>query len=163
MNWIENRGINGMNDHYYTLSRTPYLEHHGVKGQKWGVRKRVDKALGRRDASGKLTQKGKKHLEKKLDKQNRKKTGFRAAAGLTLGLRDAMTPATAIAGAAWWAAVALTDGMAIPAMLGGMAIAGAIGGGATYASGTVGSLVNRYGEHVTNKKEKKIKKELAEG
>lgn len=146
-----------------TIIIGPYLEHHGVKGMKWGVRKRVDKVLGRRDEKGKLTEKGKKSLNKRIDRQNRKKEGFRAATGLMWGTRDAMTPLAVMAGAAWWGAVALSDGMAIPAMAAGMAICGAIGGGGVYAGGTFGGLVTRYGEHVSNKKEQKLRKELADG
>ena len=48
------------------MYETEYLEHHGVKGMKWGVRRY-------RYSNGKLTPKGKKHL-KKLENYRDKKT-----------------------------------------------------------------------------------------
>lgn len=49
----------------YQITFTDELYHHGVKGQKWGVRRFQDKY-------GKLTSEGKKHIGKKADKTTRK-------------------------------------------------------------------------------------------
>ena len=47
------------------VSETDYLEHHGIKGQKWGIRRY-------QNPDGSLTETGKKHYLKKIDRAEKR-------------------------------------------------------------------------------------------
>lgn len=47
------------------ISESDYIAHHGIKGQKWGIRRY-------RNADGTLTEAGKKHYLKQIDRAERR-------------------------------------------------------------------------------------------
>lgn len=144
------------------LDSSDYLEHHGVKGQKWGIRRYQDE-------SGHLTAKGRKKLEKKLVKLKRKKTLNDTRLGAMEETRFRKTAASATLGAIAGAAVAAviatsTGGIATPvAAAAGAAVCGAIEGGAMYAGTTTSMLYQGHKVRKINKKVKAYEDALKEG
>ena len=143
------------------LGDPSYLAHHGVQGQKWGIRRYQDK-------NGHLTPKGRKRLEKKLTKLKRKKTlndsrldeaeerrFWSTAAGTALG---------AVAGGSIAAVISTaTGGLATPvAVVAGSAVCSAISGGATYGAHSLGMLYQGHKVKRINKKVKAYEKALSE-
>ena len=59
------------NSEFYIVRDEEYLEHHGIKGQKWGIRRY-------QNADGTLTDAGKSRYNKEIQRNNQKKKKDRA-------------------------------------------------------------------------------------
>ena len=123
-----------------------YLEHHGIKGQRWGVRRF-------QNPDGTLTDKGRKHYQKKLDLEDRKLTAAKAAQGKYERVRTPMSVGMAVIGAI---AGGIAGSPAGPAgIAAGAAFVSAISGGSTYAEYTVKGI---FAGHGANRSKQKIAK-----
>lgn len=157
----KNAKHSAISDTTLILGDSSYLAHHGVKGQRWGIRRYQDE-------NGHLTPKGRKKLEKKLTKLKRKKTlndsrlggaeerrFWSTAAGTALG---------AVAGGSIAAVISTaTGGLATPvAVVAGSAVCSAISGGATYGAHSVNMLYQSRRVKKINKKVKEYEKALSE-
>lgn len=118
------------------------ISHHGILGQKWGVRRYQDK-------SGRLTTEGKKHVKKFLDKSD----SDRSARSETI--KSAVTGAiTGAAGIAGTVAIASTTGLVIPhtALLG-------VAGTATALSSTAKLIYGDINDMIAASNERKFAEE----
>lgn len=103
------------------------LAHHGVKGQRWGVRKFQNE-------DGSLTPKGRKHYEKKLAKAERKKVAADAARGYLERTHGFAVTASAVLSGAAYAAMMVASA-ANPATIAlGTAVVAAMYGGTAHAT-----------------------------
>lgn len=103
------------------------LAHHSVKGQRWGVRKF-------QNADGTLTEKGRKHYEKKLTKAERKKVAADAARGYLERTHGFAVTASAVLSGAAYAAMMVASA-ANPATIAlGTAVVAAMYGGTAHAT-----------------------------
>ena len=130
-------GHDGMHD--------SYLEHHGIKGQRWGVRRF-------QNPDGTLTDKGRKHYQKKLDREKRKQVSSDAMRGtlerqhgLAVGASGIIT---GVAGALSVAAVA-SNPVTIAA---GAAIAASVSAGITHGTYSVAEAWEGRGSRIRKKK-----------
>lgn len=125
-----------------------YLEHHGIKGQRWGVRRF-------QNPDGTLTDKGRKHYQKKLDLEDRKLTAAKAAQGRYERVRTPMSVGMAVIGAI---AGGIAGSPAGPAgIAAGAAFVSAIGGGTTYVDYTLNGALAGLGANRSKKKIAKYK------
>lgn len=122
-----------------------YLEHHGIKGQRWGVRRF-------QNPDGTLTDKGRKHYQKKLDREKRKQVSSDAMRGtlerqhgLAVGASGIIT---GVAGALSVAAVA-SNPVTIAA---GAAIAAAVSAGITHGSYSIAEAWEGRGSRIRKKR-----------
>jgi len=107
------------------VDSSDYLAHHGVKGQKWGVRRFQNE-------DGSLTDKGRKHYEKKLAKAERKKVAADAARGYLERTHGFAVTASAVLSGAAYAAMMVASA-ANPATIAlGTAVVAAMYGGTTH-------------------------------
>ena len=100
-----------------------YLAHHGIKGQKWGVRRY-------QNPDGSLTQEGKARYHKQINREARQTkaitAGFGAYAGAIVGgMAGGIAKTAAIAGYA-----SPLAGLSVPAIAAGSAFVGAVGAAA---------------------------------
>lgn len=150
-----------ISDTTLTLGDSSYLAHHGVKGQRWGIRRYQDE-------NGHLTPKGRKKLEKKLTKLKRKKSIDDYRLGEAEERRSGATAGAAVLGAIAGGSIAAvistaTGGLATPvAVVAGGAVCSAISGGATYGAHTVNMLYQSRRVKKINKKVKEYEKALSE-
>lgn len=130
-----------------------YLEHHGIKGQRWGVRRF-------QNADGSLTDKGRKHYQKKLALEERKLTAANAARGQYERVRTPMSVGMGILGAVAGAMVGVPAGPA--GIAAGAAIVSSIAASSNYAAYTVAGIVAGLGRKRNMKKIAKYKEALAQ-
>lgn len=130
-----------------------YLEHHGIKGQRWGVRRF-------QNADGSLTDKGRKHYQKKLALEERKLTAANAARGQYERVRTPMSVGMGILGAVAGAMVGVPAGPA--GIAAGAAIVSSIAASSNYAAYTVAGIVAGQGAKRNMKKIAKYKEALAQ-
>jgi hypothetical protein len=130
-----------------------YLEHHGIKGQRWGVR-------SFQNADGSLTDKGRKHYQKKLALEERKLTAANAARGQYERVRTPMSVGMGILGAVAGAMVGVPAGPA--GIAAGAAIVSSIAASSNYAAYTVAGIVAGQGAKRNMKKIAKYKEALAQ-
>lgn len=105
------------------MSENEYLAHHGVKGQKWGVRRY-------QNADGSLTPEGKERYHKQINREARKAkaaiTGVGAYGGGVIGaMASGIAKTAAFAGY-----VTPIAGLSTPAIVAGSAFVGAVGAAA---------------------------------
>lgn len=122
-----------------------YLEHHGIKGQRWGVRRF-------QNPDGTLTDKGRKHYQKKLDREKRKQVSsdylrgtLERQHGLAVGASGIIS---GVAGALSVAAV-IPNPVTIAA---GAAIAAAVSAGITHGSYSVAEAWEGRGSRIRKKR-----------
>lgn len=132
---------------------TDYLEHHGIKGQRWGVRRF-------QNADGSLTDKGRKHYQKKLALEERKLTAANAARGQYERVRTPMSVGMGILGAVAGAMVGVYAGPA--GIAAGAAIVSSIAASVTYADYTVNAVLAGHGAKRNKKKISKYKEALSQ-
>lgn len=130
-----------------------YLEHHGIKGQKWGVRRF-------QNADGSLTDKGRKHYQKKLALEERKLTAANASRGQYERVRTPMSVGMGILGAVAGAMVGVPAGPA--GIAAGAAIVSSIAASSTYAEYTLKGVFAGHGANRSKKKIAKYKEALAQ-
>ena len=130
-----------------------YLEHHGIKGQRWGVRRF-------QNADGSLTDKGRKHYQKKLALEERKLTAANAARGQYERVRTPMSVGMGILGAVAGAMVGVPAGPA--GIAAGAAVVSSIAASSNYAAYTVAGIVSGQGAKRNMKKISKYKEALAQ-
>lgn len=124
---------------------TLYLEHHGIKGQRWGVRRF-------QNADGTLTDKGRKHYQKKLDREKRKQVSSDYLRG-TLERRHGLAVGASgiISGVAGALSVAAV--MSNPATIAaGAAIAAAVSAGITHGSYSIAEAWEGRGSRIRKKR-----------
>lgn len=124
---------------------TLYLEHHGIKGQRWGVRRF-------QNPDGTLTDKGRKHYQKKLDREKRKQVSsdnlrgtLERQHGIAVGASGVLS---AISGALTVAAV-VSNPATIAA---GAAIAAAVSAGITHGSYSIAEAWEGRGSRIRKKR-----------
>jgi len=132
---------------------TDHLEHHGIKGQKWGVRRF-------QNADGSLTDKGRKHYQKKLALEERKLTAANASRGQYERVRTPMSVGMGILGAIAGAMVGVPAGPA--GIAAGAAVVSSIAASSNYAAYTVAGIVAGQGAKRNIKKIAKYKEALAQ-
>lgn len=130
-----------------------YLEHHGIKGQRWGVRRF-------QNADGSLTDKGRKHYQKKLALEERKLTAANASRGQYERVRTPMSVGMGILGAVAGAMVGVPAGPA--GIAAGAAVVSSIAASSNYAAYTVAGIVAGQGAKRNMKKIAKYKEALAQ-
>ena len=122
------------------------LAHHGVKGQRWGVRRF-------QNADGSLTEKGRKHYEKAIAKLDRKQTHSDAIRGrLERQHPFAVTGAAILGAVAAGMSIAATGGASVAAIAAGSAISAAVNAGITHASYSVSEAWEGRGTRMRSKK-----------
>lgn len=136
---------NAMRHDFIVEDGTLYLEHHGIKGQRWGIRRF-------QNADGTLTDKGRKHYQKKLDREKRKQVSSDAIKGtlerqhgLAVGASGIIS---AITGALTVAAV-VSNPATIAA---GAAVAAAVSAGITHGSYSIAEAWEGRGSRIRKKK-----------
>jgi len=122
-----------------------YLEHHGIKGQRWGIRRF-------QNPDGTLTDKGRKHYQKKLDREERKQVSSDNLRG-TLERRHGIAVSAsgvlgAISGALTVAAV-VSNPATIAA---GAAISAAVSAGITHGSYSIAEAWEGRGSRIRKKR-----------
>lgn len=124
---------------------TLYLEHHGIKGQRWGVRRF-------QNPDGTLTDKGRKHYQKKLDREKRKQVSsdylrgtLERQHGIAVGASGVIS---AIGGALTVAAV-VSNPATIAA---GAAVAAAVSAGITHGSYSIAEAWEGRGTRIRKKR-----------
>ena len=128
--------------------------HHGVKGQRWGVRKF-------QNADGSLTEKGRKHYEKAIEKLNRKQTHSDARRGrLERQHPFAVTGAAILGAVAAGMSIAATGGASVAAIAAGSAISAAVSAGVTHASYSINEAWEGRGTKHRQKKRKEYEEML---
>lgn len=128
-----------------------YLEHHGIKGQRWGVRRF-------RNPDGTLTDKGRKHYQKKLDIEKRKLTNADSYRGYYERRR---TPGAVLFGVVGAISGGLMGAAVGPAgVAAGAAIVGSISAGTKYGVDTASGIVAGLGANRSKKKIAKYKEML---
>lgn len=132
---------------------TDHLEHHGIKGQRWGVRRF-------QNADGSLTDKGRKHYQKKLALEERKLTAANASRGQYERVRTPMSVGMGILGAVAGAMVGVPAGPA--GIAAGAAVVSSIAASSNYAAYTVAGIVAGQGAKRNMKKIAKYKEALAQ-
>ena len=137
----------------YGFDESDHLEHHGIKGQRWGVRRF-------QNADGSLTNKGRKHYQKKLAIEERKLTAANAARGQYERVRTPMSVGMGILGAVAGAMVGVPAGPA--GIAAGAAIVSSIAASSNYAAYTVAGIVAGQGAKRNMKKIAKYKEALAQ-
>lgn len=122
-----------------------YLEHHGIKGQRWGVRRF-------QNADGTLNDKGRKHYQKKLDREKRKQVSsdylrgtLERQHGIAVGASGIIS---AIGGALTVAAV-VSNPATIAA---GAAVAAAVSAGITHGSYSIAEAWEGRGSRIRKKR-----------
>lgn len=122
------------------------LAHHGVKGQRWGVRRFQNE-------DGSLTPKGRKHYEKKIEKLKRKQVSSDAIRG-TLERQHpfAVTGAAVLGAVAAGMSVAATGGASVAMIAAGSAISAAVSAGLTHATYSVSEAWEGRGTRMRSKK-----------
>lgn len=122
------------------------LTHHGVKGQRWGVRRFQNE-------DGSLTPKGRKHYEKKIEKLKRKQVSSDAIRG-TLERQHpfAVTGAAILGAVAAGMSIAATGGASVAAIAAGSAISAAVSSGLTHASYSASEAWEGRGTRMRSKK-----------
>lgn len=146
-------GHSGIAGGTLVLGDSSYLEHHGIKGQKWGVRRF-------QNADGSLTPKGRKHYQKKLALEERKLTAANAARGQYERVRTPMSVGMGILGAIAGAMVGVPAGPA--GIAAGAAVVSSIAASSNYAAYTVAGIVAGQGAKRNKKKIAKYKEVLAQ-
>lgn len=130
------------------------LTHHGVKGQRWGVRRF-------QNADGSLTPKGRKHYEKAIEKLDRKQTHSDALRGRLERQHPFAVTGSAILGAvAAGMSIAATGGASVAAIAAGSAISAAVNAGITHASYSVSEAWEGRGTKRRQKKRKEYEEML---
>ncbi len=136
---------NAMRHDFIVEDGTLYLEHHGIKGQRWGVRRF-------QNADGTLTDKGRKHYQKKLDREKRKQVSsdnlrgtLERQHGLAVGASGVLS---AITGALTVAAI-VSNPATIAA---GAAIAATVSAGLTHGTYSVAEAWEGRGSRIRKKK-----------
>lgn len=136
---------NAMRHDFIVEDGTLYLEHHGIKGQRWGVRRF-------QNPDGTLTDKGRKHYQKKLDREKRKQVSsdnlrgtLERQHGLAVGASGIIS---AITGAFTVAAV-VSNPATIAA---GAAVAAAVSAGITHGSYSIAEAWEGRGSRIRKKK-----------
>jgi hypothetical protein len=132
---------------------TLYLEHFGIRGQKWGVRRF-------QNADGSLTDKGRKHYQKKLDREVRKLTAANAARGRYERVRTPMSVGMGVIGAVAGAMAGVPAGPA--GIAAGAAFVSSIAASSTYAEYTLKGVFAGHGANRSKKKIAKYTKALAQ-
>lgn len=120
--------------------------HHGVKGQRWGVRRFQNE-------DGSLTEKGRKHYEKALAKEKRKQVSSDAIRG-TLERQHpfAVTGAAIMGAVAAGMSIAATGGASVAMIAAGSAITGAVSAGLTHVSYSASEAWEGRGTRMRSKK-----------
>ena len=122
------------------------LTHHGVKGQRWGVRRFQNE-------DGSLTDKGRKHYEKKIEKLKRKQVSSDAIRGTLERQHPFAVTGSAIAGAiVSGMSIAATGGASVAAIAAGSAISAAVSAGLTHATYSVSEAWEGRGTRMRSKK-----------
>ena len=122
------------------------LSHHGIKGQRWGVRRF-------QNADGTLTEKGRKHYEKALAKEKRKQVSSDAIRGTLERQHPFAVTGSAIAGAiAAGMSIAATGGASVAAIAAGSAISAAVSAGLTHVTYSVSEAWEGRGTRMRSKK-----------
>ena len=130
------------------------LAHHGVKGQRWGVRRFQNE-------DGSLTDKGRKHYEKALAKEKRKQASSDAIRGTLERQHPFAVTGSAIAGAiAAGMSIAATGGASVAVIAAGSAISAAVSAGLTHATYSVSEAWEGRGTRIRKKKIAKYEKML---
>lgn len=136
---------NAMRHDFIVEDGTLYLEHHGIKGQRWGVRRF-------QNADGTLTDKGRKHYQKKLDREKRKQVSsdylrgtLERQHGIAVGASGIIS---AIGGALTVAAV-VSNPATIAA---GAAVAAAVSAGLTHGSYSIAEAWEGRGSRIRKKR-----------
>ena len=122
------------------------LAHHGIKGQRWGVRRFQNE-------DGSLTDKGRKHYEKKIEKLKRKQVSSDAIRGTLERQHPFAVTGSAIAGAiVSGMSIAATGGASVAAIAAGSAISAAVSAGLTHATYSVSEAWEGRGTRMRSKK-----------
>lgn len=120
--------------------------HHGIKGQRWGVRRF-------QNPDGTLTDKGRKHYEKALAKEKRKQVSSDAIRG-TLERQHpfAVTGAAIMGAVAAGMSIAATGGASVAMIAAGSAISAAVSAGLTHVSYSASEAWEGRGTRMRSKK-----------
>lgn len=132
-----------------------YLEHFGTKGMKWGVRRY-------QNPDGTLTDKGRKHYQRKLDVEERKLTAANAARGQYERARPAATAGSAIVGAIVGASLGAASMLTPAGIAAGAAYMAAVSGASMYTRMTIKGVVAGAGAKRSKKKISKYKEALSQ-
>lgn len=146
LNFFKKTGIIHSDMSDPSLIQNGVLSHHGIKGQRWGVRKF-------QNADGSLTDKGRKHYEKALAKEKRKQASSDAIRG-TLERQHpfAVTGAAVLGAVAAGMSIAATGGASVAMIAAGSAISAAVSSGLTHASYSASEAWEGRGTRMRSKK-----------
>lgn len=149
---------------YLATYSDEYIAHHGVKGQKWGVRRY-------QNADGSLTDEGKKRYGvdatglKKRYTQNVRETGRRSArASAKASFKRSVGPSALLAGAGAALGVASVGGIAVSALPLVAIAAGTSFVASTAGHTALGAIVGSgYGKKVARQQDARIRDSVKKG